>query len=84
MIFRIRACCPIVGDVTPTPCISCRKKSLLPDQVFLSNPSLRTWYLGTVAHFQFRIILVSLLAVPSFRNKVEINGLGSQHVRVPV
>jgi len=84
MIFRMHNCCPIVRDVTPTPCISRRKKALLPDHLFLCNPSLRTWYLGTVVHFQFLIVLVSLLAVLSFRNKAQINGLGYQHVHVPI
>lgn len=50
--------------------------------MFPSNPSLRTWYLGTIVHFL--IILISLLAVLSVRNKMKIKGHVSQCVHVPV
>lgn len=59
-----------MGDVTATSCISCRKKALLPDPAFPSNPT----ELGAVVYFQFLIILISLLAVLAFRNEIEVNG----------
>lgn len=84
MVFKINNCCPILEGITATSCISCREKALLPDPVFPSNPSLRTWYLGTIVHFQFLVILTSLFAVLPFRNKIEINRQVSQYALVPV